>query len=65
MSKYMTAGDINGSNKATDFQMKCEENLTNYNAMVQNNYEKMVDNGEVVGEVSAKALADRYNATAL
>ena len=45
--------------------MKCEENLTNYKAMVLKNYEKMVDSGEAYAEVSTKGLADRYNSTAL
>ena len=62
MSKYMTSGDINGSNKTSEFQMKCEENLTNYKAMVQSNYDKMLG-GE--GDSAQKALAERYNPSAL
>ena len=57
MSKYMTQDNISASDKATDFQMKCEENLTNYKAMVQNNYDKMISSKGVESDAS-KSLAD-------
>ena len=47
MSKYMNASEMTSSNtQANDFQMKCEMNLSNYKAMVQNNFEKMVTDGD-------------------
>ena len=42
MSRYMTSNEINACNKNSEFQMKCEENLENYRAMVQNNYDKLL-----------------------
>lgn len=62
MSKYMNPTDINTSSKADDFQMKCEMNISNYKAMVQNNYEKLVT--ETTDE-QTKTLASKYNPAAL
>lgn len=62
MSKYMNTAEIKGSqNQSTEFQMKCEENVANYKAMVQNNFDKLVTSGDE----QTKALADKYNLSAL
>ena len=47
MSKYMNASELKDlpAHHPTDFQMKCEENLTNYRAMIEHNFEKMVARG--------------------
>lgn len=50
MSKYMnpsaTSDMNNSSTKTSEFQMKCEVNLSNYKALVQNNFDKMVNEGD-------------------
>lgn len=64
MSKYMNASDIKGGSqggRTTEFQMKCEENITNYKALVQNNFDKLVSSGDE----QTKALAEKYNLSAL
>ena len=62
MSKYMNATDLRGShNQATEFQMKCEENISNYKAMVEKNFDKLVSQGDD----QTKALAEKYNISAL
>ena len=62
MSKYMNAAEINNqSHKTDDFQMKCEMNISNYKAMVQNNFDKLVNEGDE----QTKLLANKYNPEAL
>ena len=62
MSKYMNSGELSTtSSKPNEFQMKCEMNLSNYKAMVENNFEKLVSEGDD----QTKALAERYNPKAL
>ena len=41
--------------------MKCEENISNYKAMVQHNFDKLVSQGDD----QTKALAEKYNVSAL
>ena len=61
MSKYMNPTQQSIGNKTDDFQMKCEMNISNYKAMVQNNFEKMVEEGDE----KTKQLANKYNPAAL
>ena len=46
MSKYMNPTEQPINSRADDFQMKCEMNISNYKAMVQNNFDKMVEEGD-------------------